>query len=113
MWIARKERGSGHDLAGCAIPTLVGIEGNECSLHRMQVFRCAETFDCRDLCPVVQQGQAKARVYPPAIHVHRASAALSVVTALLSSGESKGLAQTVKQSRSRIDTNPIFLSVNA
>ena len=38
---------------------------------------------------IVQQGQAKA-VYPPPIHVHRAGAALAVVTALLGAGESNG-----------------------
>ena len=108
-----EQRNRRHDLAGRAISALVSVAGDECRLHRMQCVGRAEALDGRDLVPVVHQGQAQAGIHAPAIHVHRARAALAVITALLRSGESNGLAEAIEQRRSRIDAKLVLLAIDA
>src|SRR5207253_1147674 len=100
------------DLAGGAVSALVPIMSEECLLHRMQCVRCAQTLNGRDLLTIMHQSQAETRVHTPAIDMHRAGAALAVITAFLRAGEGDGLANTIQQRRARIDSKVVVFAVN-
>src|SRR5260370_29152205 len=70
------------------------------------------SFDRRDLIRMVHGRKRQTRVDPAAIDMHRASAALTVIAALLRSGQVQGLSQTVKQSRAWVNLHPMFLSIH-
>ena len=81
---------------GCAVAALIGIMGKECRLHRMQIFRLTNPFDRRDLVAFMHDREAETRIHPPAIDVHRAGTALSVVAAFFRSGQMQMFAQAVE-----------------
>ena len=68
---------------------------HECSLNWMKIARLADTFNRRDLIPLVHGREREARVDPAAIDMHRASAALTVIAAFLGSRQMQGVPQTV------------------
>jgi hypothetical protein len=72
-------------------------------LHRVKLFWCTETLDRGDLIAVVHHGQAQAGVDAPAVDMDRARPALTVVAALLGSGQVKVLAQGVQERRAGIE----------
>src|SRR2546427_7406072 len=102
-----------HDLARSAIPALVSIVSEERRLHGMQCVRRAQALNGCDFFPVVHQGQAKAGVHAPAIHMHRAGPALAMITTFLRAGEGNGLTDAIQQRRARIDAKMVVLAVNA
>ena len=101
-----------HDLAGGAVSALVPIMSDKGGLHRMQCARRAQALDGGDFFAVVHQRQAEARVHAPAIDMHRAGAALTVIAAFLCAGEGDGLANTIQQRRARIDSKVVVFAVN-
>ena len=108
-----EQRDGRHDLAGRAIAALIAVAGNERRLHRMQCVGRAQALDGGDLVPVVHQGEAQAGIHAPAVHMHRARAALPVIAALFRSGEGDGLAEAIEQRRPRIDAKLVVLAVDA
>ncbi len=65
-----------------------------------------------DLFSVVHQREAQTRVHPPAIHMDRASPTLAMIAAFLRAGEGNDLANTIQQSRARIDSQLVVFAVN-
>jgi hypothetical protein len=61
----------------------------------------------------VHDGEAEARVHAPAIDVHRAGTALTVVASLLGAGQDNAFAQAVQQSGSRVETEAVLVAVDA
>src|ERR1700730_2627635 len=84
-----------HDLSRGAVTALVAIMLHECSLNRMKIARLTDTFDRCNLFPLMHRRKGQTRVDPAAVDMHRASAALTVIAALLRSREVQGLTQTV------------------
>jgi hypothetical protein len=84
----------------------------ECCLHWMKIVRLTDAFDGRDLIRLVHGCERQTGIDAPAIDMHRASAALAMVTAFLRSGQMQGLPQTVEQGRARLDLYMMFLSVH-
>src|SRR5260370_28501322 len=84
-----------HDLSRRAIPALIAIACYERSLHRVHRFRCPKALDSGDLVSVVHQSEVEAREHAFTVHMHRTCAALTVVTALLRSGQRSRLTYTV------------------
>src|SRR5256885_2943572 len=78
----------------------------------MQCVGRAQALDGCDLFPVMHQGQTKARIHAPAVHMHCTCAALAVVTALLRSGESNGLTEAIQQRRPWVHVKLMVLAVN-
>ena len=107
-----QQRHRRHDLPGCAIAALVGIAGNERSLHRVQVFRLTDTLNCRDLFALVHGGEAETRIHAPAIDVHSARTALAMIASLFRSGQMQMLSKTIEKRGARIDPQIVFLAVN-
>ena len=68
---------------------------HKCSLNRMKIARLTDAFDRGDLFPLVHRRKGQTRINSTAIDMHRTSATLTVVTALLRSCEVQGLTQTV------------------
>jgi hypothetical protein len=87
----------GHDLARGAIAALVAIMLDEGGLHGMQIVRLADTLDSGDLFAREHHGKGKAGVYPAAIDVNRACAALTVVAALFGAGKVEPFAEKIEQ----------------
>jgi len=108
-----EQRNRRHDLTGRAVATLVTVAGNECRLHGMQCAGRAQAFNRGDLFPVVHQGQAKAGVNAPAIHMHRARAALPVIATLLGAGERDGFTDAIEQRGSRVNAKLVTSAVDA
>src|SRR5437016_3162557 len=79
----------------------------------MHCFRRSQSFNSRDLFSVVHQREVEARKHPPAVHMHGAGAALSVIATFLGSGERHCFANAIKQSGPRIDAKLVVLAVNA
>src|SRR5437899_1880240 len=71
---------------------------------------CCAVFAC---AAVMQQRQAEARVHAAAIYMHRAGAALAVITTFLRAGERNGLTDAIQQRCARIDAKRVILAVNA
>src|SRR6267143_3570969 len=105
-----EQRDRGHDLAARAIAALIGVVRDECRLHRMQRAGLSDAFDRRDLVARVHDGQAEAGVHAPAIDMHGAGAALTVVTAFLGAGQDNVFAQVVEQRRPRVEAETVLVS---
>jgi hypothetical protein len=86
--------------------------GHKRRLHGMEIFRLAESFNRRDLIALVHRGKDETRIHPPAVDVHRASAALAVIASLLRSGEMEVLAETIEKRGARIDPKIVLLPVD-
>src|SRR5215211_7843323 len=86
--------------------------GNECCLHRMQLVGHSETFNRRDLISLMNQSKAEAGVYAFAVHMHRTGATLTVVAALLRSGQMEDFAQAIEQRGSRVDAELVLPSID-
>ena len=54
-----QQRHRGHDLSGCAIAALIGVAGDKCRLHRVQIFRLTDALDSRDLFTLMHGGEGK------------------------------------------------------
>src|SRR5207302_8891586 len=104
---------SRHDLAGRAVSALIPVMSEECRLHGMQRLGCADAFDGCDLLSVMHQSQAETRVHASAIDMHRACAALTVITTFLRAGEGDRLANTIQQRRARIDSKEVVFAINS
>ena len=75
---------------------------DEGGLQRMQRFAVGEPLDRRDRLAVMHHRQRQAGIDAAAVDQHRAGAALAVVAALLRAGEREMLAQSIEQSRARV-----------
>jgi hypothetical protein len=70
---------------------------DECRLHRVQLVGAAEPLDRHDAIAVVHGGKRQAGVDSAAVDVHRAGAALAVVTAFFRPGQPELFAQQIEQ----------------
>ena len=74
----------GHDLTGRAVATLKAVLVDERILHRMQrSIGTSEAFDCFDALTLRCRCKGETRQHSFAINMHRAGAALALITALL------------------------------
>ena len=78
----------------------------------MHFFRLTDAFDGRDLIALVQSGESETRKLALAINVHRARAALTVIASLLRTSEMQMFAETIEETRARIDSKIILLTVD-
>src|SRR5215813_3803525 len=78
-----EQRNGRHDLSRRAVPALIAVTFQESLLHRMQRFRRTESFDRRDLMPIVHEREIQTGKHSLAVHMHRAGTTLPVVTPLL------------------------------
>jgi hypothetical protein len=85
-----------HDLTWGAISALEGIVTNEGFLHRVQ-FAVGQSFDGGDCTPFDLGGKRQTRQDPPSINVNGASAALTLVAALLGAMEVRIFPQSIEQ----------------
>jgi len=108
-----EQRDGRHDLARRAVAALIRVASYERRLHGMQRVGRAEALDGGDRLAVVHHREAQTGIDPPAVHVHGARAALSVVAALFRAGEGDGLAQAVEQRRAWVHAKPVLLAVDA
>jgi hypothetical protein len=76
----------------------------------LAIFR--ESFDRGDFILLVHHREGEAGIDAPAIHVHGASPALSVIASLFRSEEAEILAQRVEQRHARFDLQLVELPVN-
>ncbi len=103
-----------HDLAAGAVAALVSVVFHKSSLHSVQIARLSKAFDGGDLVAFVHHGKRKAAVHAAAVDVNRAGAALSVIAAFLGAGKVKALAQSVEQSRARVEiAQGVVLAIDA
>jgi hypothetical protein len=102
----------GHDLTRRAVSALKGIVVEKCLLHRMQAVALRETLYSRYMFVLRLNGKCEARYDPPSIDVNCACAALTVVTAFLSSGQLKSLSQGVQQRYARLDDDPVQCTID-
>ena len=86
---------------------------DECRLNRMQ---CAvgpgETFDGRNLAAFCLGGEREAGKRPPSIDMDGAGAALTLVAALLGSGQLQIFAQRIEQRHARLDVETTLDTVD-
>ncbi len=101
-----------HDLTACAVATLIGVGGNEGSLHCMQIFRLADALNGRDLFALMHCSEAETRIHAPAIDVYGARTALAVITSLFRAGQMQVLTEAIEQRRARIDAQIVLLAID-
>src|SRR5579864_371501 len=82
------------------------------SLHRMKLAVFREAFDGGNFILLVHHRKRKAGIDAPAIHMHGASPALSVIASLFRSEEAEILAQGVEQCHARFDMQLVDLAVD-
>lgn len=71
----------------------------------------AESFDGRHAVAIMHCRQRQAAVDPDAVHDHRASTALAVVTTLLRAGQADVLPQEIKETDPRVVRHGVSGSV--
>jgi hypothetical protein len=86
-----------HDLARRAEAALKRVGVDECALHRVQLAILGDPFDGLNGLSLARDGERHARVDGSAIDEDSACTARPLVTDLLCSGESEGLAQRVEK----------------
>src|SRR5207247_7828488 len=110
-WPARlvfsQHRDSGANLTGSAIAALQSIMAHKRGLHRVEIAVFFQTLDGRDLVARMHRGERQAAVDALSIDDHRAGAALSLVAALLRTGQPEMLAQRIEQRYARIEIERI------
>src|SRR5262249_32629390 len=79
----------------------------------MHGFRRTQSLDRRDLVSIVHDSKVETREHAPAVHVHGACTALSVIAALLGAGQCQRLAETIQQGGARIDPQRMVPAVDA
>src|SRR5262245_50853909 len=79
----------------------------------MQSFRRTQSLDRCDLVSIVHDSKVETRELAPAVHVHRACTALSVIAALLCAGQCQRLAEAIEQCCPRIDPDRMVRTVYA
>src|SRR5262249_13108071 len=82
-----KERDGGADLAGRAVPALEPIMAHERGLHRMESALFGQALDGGDLVAIMHYRERQTAIDALSIDDDRAGAALSLVAALLRSGQ--------------------------
>jgi hypothetical protein len=88
---------SRHDLSRGAEAALQTIVLDECSLERMKLAIRFKALDRLDLSPIMHRSKRQAGDDPPAIEKHGASAAGTLIAALLRAGEIERFAQHIEQ----------------
>ena len=86
-----------HDLPRRAETALKAVMGDECGLHRVEIFALRHTFDGENVRAVGTQCQDEAGIDPPPVNQNGAGSALAAVTALFRAGEVKPFAQQIEQ----------------
>src|SRR3984893_1515314 len=100
-WPARlvfsQQRDRRANLTGGAIPALQTIMAYKCRLHWVEIAIFFQTLDGRDLVARMHYGERQAAVDALSIDDHGAGAALSLVAALLGTGQPEMLTQRIEQ----------------
>src|SRR5262252_8645602 len=107
-----EERDGRTNLAGRAVPALESIMAYESGLHGMQRALLCQTFDGGDLVAVMHHRECQAAIDALSIDDDRAGAALSLVAALLRTGQREMLSQSIEQRGPRIEVQGIVLPVD-
>ncbi|CVI24532.1 hypothetical protein AGR1A_pAt20387 [Agrobacterium fabacearum CFBP 5771] len=102
-----------HDLARCAVTALEGVMfdegGLDCVHHAVGGL---ETFDRRDRAAFDLHRQGETAQYPLAIDVDGTGSALSVIAALLRSGQIGMLAKNIEQRCSYVELQIMALAID-
>src|SRR5438045_8636962 len=77
------------DLPRGTVTALESVMFDKRSLQRVQVLMIGESLDCDDLGTLMRDSESEATVHPPAIKQNGTGAALSILTALLGTGQYK------------------------
>src|SRR5262245_12114963 len=107
-----EERDGRANLAGRAVPALESIMAHESGLHGMQRALLCQTFDGGDLVAVMHHRECQAAIDALSIDDDRAGAALSLVAALLRTGQREMLSQSIEQRGPRIEVQGIVPPVD-
>jgi hypothetical protein len=91
---------------------LVGVAGNERSLHRVQIFRLTDALKRRDFLALMHRGETETGIYAATIDVHRARTTLAMIASLFGSGQMQMFSKTIQKSGARIYPQIVFLAVN-
>src|SRR3978361_651142 len=92
------EHGNGRaNLAWRAIAALLAVMLHEGGLHRMQLFRRAQSFDRGDAGALMHDREREAGIDAPPVDDYRAGAALPLIAALFGAGHLQVLAQRIEQ----------------
>jgi hypothetical protein len=103
-----------HDLAAGAIAALVAVMLHKRRLHGMQIIGLSNPFNGGDFIALVHHREREAAVHAAAVHMHRARAALAVITALFCAGKMNPLAQRVEQSGACVEAaQRVVLTIDA
>src|SRR5713101_102312 len=116
-WPARlvfsQQRDRRANLTGGAIPALQSIMAHKCGLHWVEIAIFFQTLDGRDLVARMHHGERQAAVDALSIDDHGAGAALSLVAALLGTGQPEMLAQRIEQRYARIEIESMAPSIDS
>ena len=101
--VVLEEVDRGHDHARRAEAALEAVLLPEGGLHRVELVTVREPLDGLDLGAVGLDGEHRARLDRPAVHVDGAGAALAGVAADVRAGEVEVLAERLDEQPSRLD----------
>src|SRR5215470_15556560 len=107
-----EERDGGADLAGRAVPALEPVMAHESGLHRMESALFGQALDGGDLVAIMHYRERQTAIDALSIDDDRAGAALSLVAALLRTGQREMLSQSIEQRGPRIEVQGIVLPVD-
>jgi hypothetical protein len=102
----------GHDLARSAVAALIPVTGHKRGLHGMKITRLAEPLDSGDLISLMHYRKRKTRIYPAAVDMDRARAALPVVAPFFGPGQSDVFAEAIEQGGTRIQLELMFGAID-
>src|SRR6266550_43651 len=107
------KKGCDHGQCGACTVHVNGRRVNSClTLALMHDGEEITTIEGLGTPDALHPREAKTRIHAPAIHVHRAGAALTVIASLFRAGERDGLTNAIEQRRPRVDTKPVLLAVD-
>ena len=87
--------------------------GHECGLHGMQIAVLCQTLDGGDLVAGMHHRERQAAVDALSVDDHRAGAALSLVAALLRTGQPEMLTQRIEQRYARVEIESMTPSIDS
>src|SRR2546425_626259 len=81
----------------------ISVVFHESGLYGMQVAIAGETFDGRDLMPLLHDRKCQTRVDAVSVDMYGARAALTVIAALFCAGQRQTFAERIEQGDPRLD----------
>src|ERR1041384_3194056 len=78
----------------------------------MQFLGASETLDGGNFRTLMHDGERQARKHAAAVDVDGAGAALPVIAALFGAGKLQVFAKRVEQCHARLETNPVFATID-